>query len=219
MRRKKRSFPWPVLLVAVLAGSIAGGFYLYEAQLSNYGFPFQCLSQEALTVHIHPYLRIVVNGINITVPAGIGIADATVTNGIAYGGTCFEPIHTHDSSGIIHIESPTNTNYTLGDFFKIWRATYQTITINGVKHPIVFNSTDIFGFKVDKNHKLLLIVDGKESFEYQNLVLNTLDYCNASNGSQPPCYPTATGDPYYAGNPYPYGTGHTIVIEYVSVGS
>ena len=193
------------MLVAVLVASIGGGYYLYSAQQTSYGFPFPCLPQESLYVHIHPYLRIVINGNNITIPEGIGITS-----------TCLEPVHTHDSSGIIHIESPTNTNYTLGDFFKIWRATYQTITIIGVKHPIVFNSTDIFGFKVDKNHRLLLIVDGKQSFEYQNLVLNTLDYCNASNGSQPPCYPTATGDPYYAGNPYPYGTGHTIVIEYIT---
>lgn len=203
------------MLVIVLAGSIAGGFYLYEAQISNYGFPFECLSQEALTFHIHPYLRIVIDGNNISVPAGIGIVDATVANGIAYGGTCYEPIHTHDSSGIIHIESPVNRNYTLGEFFQIWSATYHFITINGQKRPIVFNSTDIFGFKADSNHKVLLIVDGKQSNKYQNLVLNTLDYCSASNNT-PPCYPTAVGDPYYAGGIYPYGTGHTIVIEYIS---
>jgi hypothetical protein len=155
----------------------------------------------------------VINGANVTVPAGIGIVDSQIYNGVAYGGTCFEPMHTHDSSGIIHIESPTNINYTLGEFFQIWSATYHYITIDGKKQPIVFNSTNIFGYKVDSTHKLLLIVDGKPSNKFQNLVLNSLDYCS-STMNRPPCYPTAVGDPLYGGESYPYGTGHTIVIEY-----
>ncbi len=31
-----------------------------------------------------------------------------------------DPLHTHDASGIIHIESPTKTAYTLGQFVAVW---------------------------------------------------------------------------------------------------
>ena len=30
------------------------------------------------------------------------------------------PLHTHDTSGIIHVESTVNRNYTLGEFLNIW---------------------------------------------------------------------------------------------------
>lgn len=196
-----------MLLIIALIAVIAGGLFAYQSQSAKYNFPFRCLENEALTFHIHPYIRIVINGQNITIPANIGIVQTG-------GSTCFQPVHTHDASGIIHIESPTNVNYTLADFFKIWNSTYHTISINGVEHPIVFNSTDILGFKADSQHKVILIVDGKQSSLYERLVLNTLNFCSASNSNIPPCYPTA-GEPYYGGMQYPYGSGHTIVIEYI----
>ena len=31
------------------------------------------------------------------------------------------PLHTHDDSGTIHVESNTVRNYTLGEFLDIWR--------------------------------------------------------------------------------------------------
>ena len=30
------------------------------------------------------------------------------------------PIHTHDDSGVVHVESTVNRNYTLGQFLNIW---------------------------------------------------------------------------------------------------
>jgi hypothetical protein len=35
-------------------------------------------------------------------------------------GTCFYWLHTHAADGIIHIESPVQRTYTLGDFFDEW---------------------------------------------------------------------------------------------------
>jgi len=191
-------------------------------------FPFQCLGAEGTTIHLHPWLRIVINGHNITIPAAIGIENpqfqsyqlpgTNVVDKVAVSGSCFEPIHTHDDSGIIHIESPSaSTEYTLGDFFRVWQATYGTVTIDGSAHPIVFNPTDILGFKADAAHKIVLLVDGRPSTEFSSLNLNQLDYCSASTNG-PPCAPTAVGEPYYNGETYPFGTGHTIVIEYVSTG-
>ncbi len=159
---------------------------------------------------------------NITIPAAIGITNPVFSNGGATGGpgSCFEPMHTHDASGIIHIESSdTSTQYTLDAFFQIWKLTYSTITINGASQPVIFNSTDILGYKTDQTHRLVLLVDGTSSAAYGSLALNQYDYCDSTVASVSPCYPTAGGDPYYNGQPYPYGTKHTIVIDYMATTS
>ncbi len=196
-----------ILVVAML---VMGGALFYLASYSGQGskasgFPFPCAAGEGAALHIHPYLEIIANGQNVSIPAGIGDTD------------CIQPIHTHDASGIIHIEpSSASPQYTLGEFFQAWDATYHTVTIGGAQHPIVFNSTDILGLRSDATHKVVLLVDGKPSSSFGALVLNSLDYCSAKS-TGPPCAPTAVGDPYYNGLAYPYGTGHTIVIEYETV--
>ena len=69
------------------------------------------LGAEGTALHIHVHLDIWVNGKVITVPAAIGIPPS--------GG--ITPIHTHDDTGIIHIESPdAHATYTLGQLFDIW---------------------------------------------------------------------------------------------------
>jgi hypothetical protein len=65
---------------------------------------------EGTVVHIHQHLDLYVDGRKVTVPAGIGIDPA-----VGYA-----PLHTHDPSGVIHVESPTVRTYTLGEFFAVW---------------------------------------------------------------------------------------------------
>jgi len=65
---------------------------------------------ENLAMHIHSKLRIFVDGVEVRVPANIGIApDGKM-----------RVIHTHDETGVIHIESPIYTEFTLGDFMRVW---------------------------------------------------------------------------------------------------
>jgi hypothetical protein len=59
-------------------------------------------------------LDIIVNGSAVPVPADLGFV---IANGQGLGITV---LHTHDTSGIVHIESPTNSPYTLGQFFTEW---------------------------------------------------------------------------------------------------
>lgn len=85
----------------------------------------QCNTSEQLVYHIHAHLTIFVNGAAQQIPYGIGIAPPLETapfNGANFvdGGVCFYWLHTHASDGIIHIESPTQTIYTLGQFFDVW---------------------------------------------------------------------------------------------------
>jgi hypothetical protein len=83
-----------------------------------------CQASEQTIFHIHAHLAILVNGSPRQVPAGIGIPGAQAQN-TAQGpfissGTCFYWLHTHAADGIIHIESPVQRTYTLGDFFDEW---------------------------------------------------------------------------------------------------
>jgi len=71
----------------------------------------QVLRAEGQVQHTHQHLDLYVDGSHVTIHAGIGI-DTTV--GI------IAPIHTHDATGIIHVESPVVRDFTLGELFAVW---------------------------------------------------------------------------------------------------
>jgi hypothetical protein len=207
-RRRRNRHPVAIGLSAI---AIALGIGLYVLVAPNFApTPVPCSSGESF-IHVHPYLRIAIEGTNVPIPTLLG--DLTNRG-------CLEVIHTHDASGIIHIElssTDSNANYTLGDLFRVWHATYPGVIINGTSHPVEFSNTDIFGFKTDSTHKLVVLVDKNPVANGVGVPLEQLDYCSAANSNVPPCSPTARGDPLWkGGTAYPYGTGHTIVIEYVS---
>jgi hypothetical protein len=90
-------------------------------------------TQEFFTYHVHAHLDIFVNGRPVRIPGGIGIdiTDPGVHRGQADGAPsygsikrcprpCISPLHTHDVTGVIHIEAPARTRFTLGQFFREW---------------------------------------------------------------------------------------------------
>ncbi len=91
--------PWPLPSSAAVDIAVAG---LHVA------------GQEATTVHYHAHLDIIVNGEPLSVPAGIGFE---FQDGQVLGLTS---VHTHDASGVIHIEAPTASAFSLGQFFVEW---------------------------------------------------------------------------------------------------
>jgi hypothetical protein len=89
---------------------------------------------EQLAYHIHAHLAIYINGTQKTVPYGIGIEQPWSTqpdNGSEFvdSGAAFYYLHTHDDTGVIHIESPNSTQYTLGQFFAEWNQTLSSTQI------------------------------------------------------------------------------------------
>jgi hypothetical protein len=70
-------------------------------------------SQSDSAYHIHANLRVYVNGQQIHVPANIGIDTEFLA-----------PLHTHDTSGIIHMEASEPYAFTLGQFFTVWGVTF-----------------------------------------------------------------------------------------------
>jgi len=91
-----------------------------------------CSTSEQLVYHIHAHLSLFIGGRQVAVPRGIGIQPPRqVQQNFVVGGACFYWLHTHDATGIIHIESPLQKTYTLGDFFDIWGESLSTTDLAG----------------------------------------------------------------------------------------
>jgi hypothetical protein len=72
------------------------------------------LDREGAVTHTHTLLRTLVDGAARPVPAGIGLNPATGQ---------IAAVHTHDRSGIVHVESPrAHDAYTVGQFLELWGA-------------------------------------------------------------------------------------------------
>jgi hypothetical protein len=76
------------------------------------------------TFHIHAMLHIYVNGLLSPVPKNIGIDAARHVE---------SSMHTHDSTGVIHMEAPHPFEYTLGDFFSVWGVKLGPDQVGGLK--------------------------------------------------------------------------------------
>jgi hypothetical protein len=69
------------------------------------------LTEEGQVLHIHQHLDIFVGGKPVDVPGDLGIGQGFISD-----------LHTHASypPGIIHVESPTDARFSLGQFFAVW---------------------------------------------------------------------------------------------------
>jgi hypothetical protein len=107
-----------------------------------------CDTEEQDLFHNHAHLDIFVNGHVISIPPGIGIVDDK----------CLYWLHTHDETGVIHIESPVRRDFTLGQFFDVWKGNLNnsksfddilggnlvpTVCVNGTKVPSNVNYKDV----------------------------------------------------------------------------
>jgi hypothetical protein len=86
----------------------------------------ECSARETLLFHIHAHLAVFVDGRRRTIPRAIGIPrPREITSSdqgpFVVGDRCYYRMHSHTADGVIHIESPVQRTYTLGDYFDIWR--------------------------------------------------------------------------------------------------
>lgn len=96
-------------------------------------------AMEGTARHFHAHLDVFVNGRRTPVPANLGI-DAS--------GQSMAELHTHDSRGVLHIESPSKTKrYTLGQLFQEWNVRLDTGHLGALK--------------TDSTHTLTAYVNGK----------------------------------------------------------
>lgn len=79
-----------------------------------------CDSGEHYDYHHHIHLSMYINGQAVAVPQSVGIN----TNASS---PCLYWLHTHDTTGIVHIESPVQRTYTLGNFFDVWSGRFAQL--------------------------------------------------------------------------------------------
>jgi hypothetical protein len=101
--------PWPAPADAAAAVRAAG---------------LPMLTAEGNVEHIHAHLDIRVDGNPIEVPADIGIDQ---TRG------SISPLHTHDASGVVHIESPVKRQFTVGELFSEWDVSLSESNIGALR--------------------------------------------------------------------------------------
>jgi hypothetical protein len=98
------------------------------------------LNAEGTAEHIHIHLDVWVDGQKVTVPQLVGINEGAQT---------ISPLHTHDTTGVVHIESPVVKDYNLGQFMTEW--------------GVPLNGNQIGGDKTDATHTLKVYVNGKQT--------------------------------------------------------
>ena len=82
-------------------------------------------STESLTVHYHSHVDIFVDGKSEPVASSIGREDQSL----------FSPLHTHATSGLIHIEAPEEQDFTVGMLFTEWGVRLTNDCIGGYCSP------------------------------------------------------------------------------------
>jgi hypothetical protein len=94
-------------------------------------------------LHWHPELAIYVKGVKQEIPANLGMGGVEM------------PVHTHDSTGVIHLEMSglvRKENITLNQFFKVWGKDMSSFGTN-----------------------MKMTVGGKENTDYGNYIMQDKD--------------------------------------------
>jgi len=109
-----------------------------------------------LVLHFHAHIDIFVNGKKVTVPAFVGI-----NNGAGY----LTELHTHNDSGVIHIEAQKSRDFTVGQFFAEWAVYLDSHSIGGYSGMTWYlngkQQTDNPQTLVFKPHQEIAFVVGK----------------------------------------------------------
>jgi hypothetical protein len=147
------------ILVAITGGIGAYYYTMGSKSSSSSGLTIdgiQCNPIEHVAFHIHAHLDIFINGKSFTVPSQIGIKSDE---------RCLYWLHTHDESGIIHVEAPEKRDFTLGQFFDIWNERFSNSQI--------FNYTTSSG----NNNTLSVYINGHKisGMNYRDIKLNAHD--------------------------------------------
>lgn len=156
--RDNHYFPLSCRRKKVILGSIHVTIALIAIVV--FGFSIVMESSAAtnnMLMHNHVSLNVTTGGKPMIVPPYIGIIQTGVFADPSlfadhsldkYGMEGMSPLHTHDSSGLIHVESNTLRNYTLGEFLDIWK-----------------------GLNIDGKN-VIASVDGKPVSDFRNIPLN-----------------------------------------------
>lgn len=124
-----------------------------------------CDKTEHLIYHNHTKLVINNENASLIVPEGIGILP----------NECIFWLHTHDDSGIIHVESPFETSFSLGQFLQVWNTFDNSSIVNDIlnqniqvnasilleNQSVVLPSADILTIPLENNAIVTLHIENE----------------------------------------------------------
>ncbi|CAN5621318.1 hypothetical protein BH23GEM3_BH23GEM3_17800 [soil metagenome] len=115
---------------------------------------------QTIAYHIHPHVSLFVEGEQIAIPTAIGITNPVMEDSSATGGDCFYWIHTHDATGLIHVEPPrTDIVLTLGQMFDVWGQPLASDNVAGFRGPV---TTYIDGVRYRGDIRAIPFIDKRE---------------------------------------------------------
>ncbi len=107
----------------------------------------KCTGHFKNNMHYHFYLEILQENEKIPLPSNVGVYE-----------NCIHPIHTHDASGLVHVDYPEKIHFTLGDFFDM--------------QGIIFHDRQIGSIKTFDGYKIIVRVgDKNREKDYRNILL------------------------------------------------
>ena len=96
------------------------------------------INHDNIGYHIHSHVAIYLNGEPLKLPREIGIGGPQ-----AAAPGCLYPLHTHDGTGVVHVESEASERFYLGQFFALWGQPLSATNIAGLTGlPIVYYVID-----------------------------------------------------------------------------
>ena len=157
--KRGREVPILPIAVAVILLVFAVGVIIYTvvnnkstAPQSAAGIP--CDSLQHSQVHYHAAIQIVYQGAVHPIPSNIGIV--TDSTGAV---TCYYWLHVHAANpNVIHIESPANQTFTLGQFFTVW--TTWSKASGGPSEPL--DTTHVSTITLTPDQKLVVYIDKQD---------------------------------------------------------
>jgi hypothetical protein len=111
-------------LQPIEAGEMIGAqtYAAGDSSAGGQGAPVDGIACDTTTPvqHIHVHLTLIANGQQRAIPLAVGVDDPFILQNFVVAAGCYYWLHTHDATGIVHIEAPVTTTFNLGQFFAIW---------------------------------------------------------------------------------------------------
>jgi len=150
----KKSNKVTFLIIAVVVVGVIGLLGYRNFVPSGEGEKIPCNNPaipDPTHLHIHPMLKIVVDGKEASIRANIGLEPLG----------CHRALHTHDEPleegfRLLHIEPDFAQDFRLGDFFELWQKP--------------FSRSEVLEHKADAEHEIVMTVDGAPSDAFDDLI-------------------------------------------------
>lgn len=162
-RKKKKSMMIVIPVIIAVAAAATAGALLYQPPEVMAISGVECNRTEQLNYHVHTHLDVFVDGREQEIPGDVGRLSS-----------CLYWLHTHDTTGLLHVEAPQTREFTLGQFLDIWQQTGE--------------STEFFASVQSQN--VTAYIDG-EQFEghYRDVPLESLTQVALIIGEPPASIP------------------------------